>query len=89
MGAAGHVAGIVNPEHRKKYCYWKCEEPVLDSSAWLENAKEVPGSWWPEWYRWMNPHSGEKIKTTMWEGTENIEPAPGRYVLSTSPSDNF
>lgn len=89
LGAAGHVAGIVNPEHRKKYCYWKCEEPVLDSSAWLENAKEVPGSWWPEWYRWMKPHSGEKIKTTMWESTENIEPAPGRYVLSTSPSDNF
>lgn len=89
LGAAGHVAGIVNPEHRKKYCYWKLDEIAPDSTAWLENAKEVPGSWWPEWYSWIKQYAGKKVKTTMWESTENIESAPGRYVLSTSPSDNF
>lgn len=89
LGSAGHVAGIINPEHRKKYCYWKVDKKVSDSVAWLENATEVSGSWWPEWYRWMGRYNGKKIKTTMWEDTPNIEPAPGRYVLSTSPKDNF
>ncbi len=89
LGAAGHVAGIINPEQRKKYCYWKVDEKVSDSAEWLEKATEVAGSWWPEWYRWMGQYTGKKIKTSMWEDTLNIEPAPGRYVLSTSPSDNF
>ncbi len=89
LGSAGHVAGIINPEHRKKYCYWKVDQKVSDSTEWLETATEVPGSWWPEWHRWMGQYTGKKIKTNMWEDTPNIEPAPGRYVLSTSPSDNF
>ncbi|MFM7851888.1 MAG: hypothetical protein ACKO96_08215, partial [Flammeovirgaceae bacterium] len=74
---------------KKKYCYWKVDKKVSDSSAWLENATEVSGSWWPEWYRWMGQYNGKKIKTNMWEETPNIDPAPGRYVLSTSPKDNF
>lgn len=89
LGSAGHVAGIINPEHKQKYCYWKVDKHVSDSTAWLENATEVPGSWWPEWYRWMGQYNGKKIKATIWEETPTIEPAPGRYVLSTSPKDNF
>lgn len=89
LGAAGHVAGIVNPVHKKKYCYWKADESISDPTAWVEKAEEIPGSWWPEWYQWVKPHVGKKIKTNIWEITENIESAPGRYVLSTTPDDNF
>lgn len=89
LGAAGHVAGIINPEHQAKYCYWKLDEVISNPSLWLEKASETAGSWWPEWYRWVKQYSGEKVKTTLWKNTPNIEPAPGRYVLSTSPSDNF
>lgn len=89
LGASGHVAGIVNPVHQKKYCYWKSDQSISDSTLWMEKAKEVPGSWWTEWYQWIKPHTGKKIKTHMWKNTKNIESAPGRYVLSTSPSNNF
>lgn len=89
LGAAGHVAGIVNPDHQKKYCYWKSDNKIIDSAEWLKDAEEILGSWWPEWYNWVKSYAGKKIKTDTWKRTKNIEPAPGRYVLSTSPLDNF
>jgi polyhydroxyalkanoate synthase len=91
LGASGHVAGIVNPVHKNKYCFWRTNQDIIDASpeGWLEKAEEVPGSWWPEWFEWIKKHAGEKKRINIWETTENIEPAPGRYVLSTSPRDNF
>lgn len=89
LGAAGHVAGIINPPNQGKYCYWKSEGTISNPTEWFENAEEVPGSWWPEWYKWVKSYTGKKVKTTMWNHSKNIEPAPGRYVLSTSPRDNF
>lgn len=89
LGAAGHVAGIVNPVRQKKYCYWKADKMITNPDAWMESAKKTEGSWWPEWYKWVKPRLGKKIKSNMWKRTKNIESAPGRYVLSTSPSDNF
>lgn len=89
LGAAGHVAGIVNPVHQKKYGYWSADDAIVSAAEWQKKARETQGSWWPEWYKWVKLHAGKKIKTNLWKHTKNIEPAPGKYVLSTSPLDNF
>ncbi len=86
LGASGHVAGIVNPVHRNKYCYWTSKKAAKNPAAWVENSIETKGSWWPEWYTWIKEYSGEKITTNMWNNTPNIEAAPGRYVVSSSPT---
>ncbi len=91
LGASGHVAGIINPIHRQKYCYWTFDDGEdttkrpEDPAAWIESASEHAGSWWPEWHRWIANYTGLKITTDMWKNTPNIEAAPGRYVVSSSP----
>ena len=85
LGASGHVAGIINPDHRNKYCYWLSNDSAKNSTAWLDHAKEVKGSWWGHWRDWISQYSGEKIVTNMWKRTPKIEEAPGRYVTSSEP----
>ncbi|MGH6886956.1 MAG: PHA/PHB synthase family protein, partial [Geminicoccales bacterium] len=66
LGASGHIAGIVNPPAANKYGYWTSPRESGEKSppkpdAWLAGAKENPGSWWPDWSKWMAKHSGPKI----------------------------
>ncbi|WP_025599639.1 class I poly(R)-hydroxyalkanoic acid synthase [Burkholderia sp. WSM2230] len=87
LGASGHIAGVINPPAKKKRSYWTLEGDVKtlpeDPDEWLGDAKEVPGSWWPEWTTWLDQYGGRKIKPRATAGSEEfpvIEPAPGRYV---------
>ncbi|WP_310110488.1 class I poly(R)-hydroxyalkanoic acid synthase [Paraburkholderia phenoliruptrix] len=87
LGASGHIAGVINPPAKKKRSYWTLEGDVKtlpeNPDEWLGDAKEVPGSWWPEWTTWLDQYGGKKIKPRAAAGSEEfpvIEPAPGRYV---------
>lgn len=83
LGASGHIAGIVNPPARKKRNYWYGGDQSGDADAWLNSAKQVPGSWWPAWYAWLEPFSGQKVPTPKQVGNtryKKIEDAPGTYV---------
>ena len=42
----------------------------------------MPGSWWPDWLKWIAPKSGKKVKARIpGEGKlKAIEDAPGSYV---------
>ncbi len=51
-----------------------------DLSAWLAQAEEKPGSWWPDWAAWLAPHAGALVPAPKAFAAKAIEPAPGRYV---------
>ena len=88
LGASGHIAGVINPPAKKKRNYWvlQTEDKSLPENPddWFERATEVPGSWWPEWTRWLDQYGGKKVKPRASAGSADypvIEPAPGRYVM--------
>ncbi|MBX3623040.1 MAG: class I poly(R)-hydroxyalkanoic acid synthase [Rhizobacter sp.] len=85
MGASGHIAGVINPPEKKKRSYWVSANAALPAThqAWLEKAREVPGSWWPDWDTWLKGHAGKQVPAPKVPGNRQykpIEPAPGRYV---------
>lgn len=90
LGASGHIAGVVNPPAKKRRSYWVADnmggagKPLPgDPNAWLAQAQEKPGSWWPDWAGWLAGHSGKQVKARAKSGNASyrpIEPAPGRYV---------
>jgi polyhydroxyalkanoate synthase len=87
LGASGHIAGVINPPAKNKRHYWVVESNAAtlpqDADAWFAQATEKPGSWWPEWTRWLDQYGGKKIKPLAPLGSAEypvIEPAPGRYV---------
>lgn len=85
LAGSGHIAGVVNPPAAMKYQYWTCEDvqPTLD--AFVAQAKETKGSWWPDWRAWIG---GIDSRTVPVKGGRQpgkgrlkaIEDAPGRYV---------
>jgi polyhydroxyalkanoate synthase len=83
LGASGHIAGTINPASKNKRNYWLNDKLGADADKWFADAREVPGSWWPEWARWLRPHAGKLIAARKTLGAPKfkpIEPAPGRYV---------
>ena len=84
LGASGHIAGVVNPPDPPKRSHWVNELLPDDADAWLARAEEVPGSWWPNWWRWLEPHGGARVAAPKSPGSRRhaaLEPAPGRYVI--------
>lgn len=84
LSASGHIAGVVNPPAAEKYCYWTQSRTPKDPDAFLNGAKETPGSWWPEWDRWVSKHAGGKVaaRTPGDGGLTVLEDAPGSYVAN-------
>ena len=85
LAGSGHIAGVVNPPDRNRYQHWidpagRRRPRSLDE--WLEGAEEHPGSWWPDWRRWMVRRSGRQVAARVpgEGGLAPIEPAPGAYV---------
>lgn len=84
LGAAGHIAGVINPPGKSRRQYWVNDvQDGLDALSWLAGAQEVAGSWWPAWTEFLAAHSGKQVKARSKLGNAKfkpIEPAPGRYV---------
>lgn len=83
LAASGHIAGVINPPSSGKYCYWTNSRNPKNPDTWLKNAEEHPGSWWPEWYRWIARKSGSKKTPARKPGDGKLKPieeAPGSYV---------
>jgi polyhydroxyalkanoate synthase subunit PhaC len=84
LAGSGHIAGVVNPPSAGKYQHWVVEAdappPTLDE--FVASAREVKGSWWPDWIGWLSAQSGKKVPARI-PGAgklKAIEDAPGRYV---------
>ena len=87
LAASGHVAGVINPPARNKRSHWLNGNLSYVAEDWLSEAKEEPGSWWPDWDAWMKRHSTGTAIAPRRAGDQvyrEIEPAPGRYVKQKS-----
>ncbi|MES2984591.1 MAG: class I poly(R)-hydroxyalkanoic acid synthase [Pseudomonadota bacterium] len=82
LADSGHVAGVINPPVKKKYCYWVSDKLPPKPADWLKNAKEHPGSWWDHWHQWQSKRAGAMVKAKKPGNAryKAIEPAPGRYA---------
>jgi len=84
LGGSGHIAGIINPPKSEKY-HFRMAEDLADYAAdtFLE-LPVLPGSWWPEWSRWLAERSGKKINVNRRfsdKEVPNLGAAPGQFVL--------
>ncbi len=83
LSASGHIAGVVNPPVKNKYCYWINDKKPQDPQDWLDGAKCHDGSWWNDWDKWLKKHVGGKNVPARIPGDGKLkamEDAPGTYV---------
>lgn len=82
LGGSGHIAGIINPPEANKYDYRTTGKLPKDPEAWAAKAERHPGSWWPEWQKWIKQKAGKQMPARVpgEGGLEAIEDAPGSYV---------
>jgi polyhydroxyalkanoate synthase len=82
LSGSGHIAGVVNPPERKKYQFWTGGAAKGDLDAWIAKAKEHAGSWWPDWFAWLEKQETRRVPARKPGGGKlmPIEDAPGRYV---------
>ena len=83
LGASGHIAGVINPPAKNKRHYFENNKLAKTADEWLAAAKEIKGSWWPNYAKWLDQFGGKKIKASKTFGNaqyKKLEPAPGKYV---------
>ena len=83
LGASGHIAGVINPPAKNKRYYFENNKLADTAQAWLEGAKQIPGSWWPNYTKWLEQFGGEQKPASSTFGNtkyKKMEAAPGVYV---------
>jgi polyhydroxyalkanoate synthase len=85
LAGSGHIAGVVNPPEAGKYQHWINDEPVDSLDEFVAGAREVKGSWWPDWLTWLKSHGNQTVfaidARMPGQGMlPAIEDAPGSYV---------
>ncbi len=83
----GHNAGIVSePGHAGRHFRLATKgrrDTYVDPGVWAADAPLRSGSWWPEWAKWLEVHSGAVVPPPAMgaAGYAPIADAPGSYVL--------
>lgn len=82
LAGSGHIAGVINAPAANKYQHWLNPKNPKSLEKWMEGAVEHPGSWWPDWHKWLSKKSGKKVPARIpgEGGLPAIEDAPGSYV---------
>lgn len=83
LSGSGHIAGVINPPSRNKYQYWLNGPPEGDFDTWVKTAKEHPGSWWPDWFAWIEAQAPDRVpaeKRKPGGRRKTLGDAPGTYV---------
>ena len=85
LAGSGHIAGVVNPPSAGKYQHWINDEPADTLDAFIAGAREVKGSWWPDWLAWLRGQDATKVAAAgaRLPGSGNLPAlgdAPGEYV---------
>ncbi|HTS40294.1 MAG TPA: alpha/beta fold hydrolase [Xanthobacteraceae bacterium] len=89
LTTGGHNVGIVSePGHVGRSFQAMTKKPdnhYLDPEAFLANAPQKDGSWWPEWVAWLDARSGAPMAPSglgaPQAGYKPLCDAPGTYVL--------
>ncbi len=86
LSTSGHILGIINPPvNPPKRAYWAGDwNGETDGKAWRGQHRQVAGSWWQDWTRWLAQHCGPLQAPPPTETSEfpALCPAPGTYVLA-------
>jgi polyhydroxyalkanoate synthase len=84
LAGSGHIAGVINPPTKPKYHYWTGPQPEGSFEDWLQEAREHPGSWWPDWLDWLLAQAPDRVPAAAREPGAGPLPAlcdaPGTYV---------
>ncbi len=83
LGGSGHNAGMINPPAANKHGYWTNDSAPADAEAWLADAEQKPGSWWPEWQGWLDAAAADDKVKARKVGSGKLKAgaaAPGDYV---------
>lgn len=83
LGASGHIAGVINPPAKNKRHYWVNSQLPEKADDWLAGAKDVRGSWWPDYTEWLAQFGGKQVKASASFGNSKYKKgiaAPGKYV---------
>jgi polyhydroxyalkanoate synthase len=82
LASGGHNVGIVSdpayPGSSYRVASRGRDEPYVDPDTWAREAPRAQGSWWPEWQRWLERHSGARVAPP--EIGSALDDAPGQYV---------
>ena len=86
LAGSGHIAGVINAPVARKYQYWTNADLPETVEAWMAEAVETPGSWWPHWAAWLQARSGGMVpaRDPAKGPLKPLEDAPGSYVKVTS-----
>lgn len=84
LSQSGHIQAILNPPGNPKAKYFRSsKKPPADVDAWLKQADEVAGSWWPYWAEWVKARAGKLVDAPKSLGNAEYPPldaAPGTYA---------
>lgn len=83
LGASGHIAGVINLPAKNKRHYFENNKLAKTADEWLAAAKDIKGSWWPNYAKWLEEFGGKKVKASKTFGNaryKKLEAAPGKYV---------
>jgi polyhydroxyalkanoate synthase subunit PhaC len=85
LSQSGHIQAILNPPGNPKAKFFRSAKPPPKTpDAWMKQADEHAGSWWPFWINWLKERSGKTKKAAKALGSKKHpagDPAPGRYVI--------
>jgi polyhydroxyalkanoate synthase subunit PhaC len=89
LTSGGHNAGIVSEPGHPRRSFRKrhraAGERYVGPDEWAASADRHEGSWWPEWVRWLDEHSGKHVKPPRLGAPDSgyplLDDAPGHYVL--------
>jgi polyhydroxyalkanoate synthase len=87
LASGGHNAGIVSEPGRDGRSFQimtkVADARYVDPEAFLAQAPQKEGSWWPEWIAWLNAQSGAAVDPPTMGAADHapLADAPGSYVL--------
>lgn len=87
LTTGGHNAGIVSEPGRPRRSYQVmtklADDRYVDPDAYQCEAPRREGSWWPEWFAWLEGHSGAPVPPPAMglPGKPPLGAAPGTYVM--------
>nr|WHW29415.1 putative polyhydroxyalkanoic acid synthase [uncultured bacterium] len=84
LSNSGHLQSLLNPPGNPKSWYVKAPAKAKSADKWAETAVKHEGSWWLDWAKFLQKHSGKQVKTPEAPGNKDyptLGPAPGIYIF--------